>query len=1200
MASAAPPPDPVPAAEVPLLAERRRRAGVPDAAPTVGLALSGGGVRSATFCFGLLRGLAQRGQLARIDYLSTVSGGGYIGAMFGRLVQLVGIARAQALLAATDSPVLAWLRRNGRYLTPSGSRDIGVAVVTYLRAFLAIHGEFIAVSLPFALLVMLPHLVHTVSILGGGVDGAASAQAWRSWHTLWWPIGAAVYALGAPGLMTGYWVARDSADPGETRAPLPWRDMVFVALLCGIVVVIWLIARPPLPGVTAPLRVSALALLALSSAAFGLAWAHYKLARTDKTRSLAVALLRNRFTFALRIVTLVAVACVALGALDLLSWWLLLEIQAPGSWVWGGIGLGGAVVLVLRTLAQPLLALSQRTQPGSVGALGPKLLNAAGLFGVVALVSAWTVGVQWLVFAPEPLTGFEDLAPGARAALLLAIAVVWLLLTAGNEGMANASSLHSFYRARLTRAYLAVGNPARRLTEPGIDGSAIFDVTTVVPGDDTGLAAYAPELAGGPIHLINACLNQTRDDASGLYNADRKGTLVTATRLGFELGASGWLPLTLPVDPGGGKPRIPGSDAGTLGRWIAVSGAAAAPGAGAYTSRGWALMLYFLGVRLGHWMRSPRSVALTGWRRFLWRHAIKPVMLWSEGTATFFGAARPWWYLSDGGHFENTAVFALLKRRVDFIIAADCGADGDYDFGDLENLVRKARIDLGAEIEFYTREEAARLFTLAATDLTVLSPEDMDDTHSARGVLLARIRYRVLPGEAARTGTLLVIKPNLHDALDVDLLAYAQRHAGFPHESTADQSFDEAQWESYHRLGEDFGRALHEPWLRQLPGWADRNARHPLTVAARLRGGPAAPAAPGPAPWWRRGAPATALSASIGLGASGTLLLSLWQLQETIDTNRDNERKAVKELYEAVSKSFDGLNGACPKLADHTATQMLLLHDVRDSPVLLPIERDGVKALLGRAVESCERPPDADPECVAAAWRLQNGVCAVLAKPPVTDRTLNYWAPVPAGRSVSEVLARWQRRPSAAAPGPLPPAAPPPAVPMPVPMPGQSPEAQAPSNIARPAQRTMPTIDLARGAAVASACRGDGGPLQLYTQVYDEASRLLGRPLRKALQEIPGITLQVAPAEDVVRSATLRGTRRPAPWPQPTFVLHNETERACAEALAPIIKAAWSQPGARGVEVWIRLLPPDQPRQPRVIELWLPPREGPTNNVDFW
>jgi hypothetical protein len=163
--------------EAGLMGARRRLAGVPADAPTVGLALSGGGVRSATFCFGLLRGLAQRGQLTRLDYLSTVSGGGYIGGMFGRLVQMVGITRAQALLQGNDSPVLAWLRRNGRYLTPSGSRDLGVAVVTYLRALLAVHGEFIAVSLPFALLVIAPHLWHTVQILGAGVEGAASAQA---------------------------------------------------------------------------------------------------------------------------------------------------------------------------------------------------------------------------------------------------------------------------------------------------------------------------------------------------------------------------------------------------------------------------------------------------------------------------------------------------------------------------------------------------------------------------------------------------------------------------------------------------------------------------------------------------------------------------------------------------------------------------------------------------------------------------------------------------------------------------------------------------------------------------------------------------------------------------------------------------------------------------------------------------------------
>jgi hypothetical protein len=47
--------------------------------PLVGLALSGGGIRSATFNLGLLQALARMGLLSKFDYLSTVSGGGYIG-----------------------------------------------------------------------------------------------------------------------------------------------------------------------------------------------------------------------------------------------------------------------------------------------------------------------------------------------------------------------------------------------------------------------------------------------------------------------------------------------------------------------------------------------------------------------------------------------------------------------------------------------------------------------------------------------------------------------------------------------------------------------------------------------------------------------------------------------------------------------------------------------------------------------------------------------------------------------------------------------------------------------------------------------------------------------------------------------------------------------------------------------------------------
>lgn len=49
---------------------------------TLGLALSGGGYRSAIFCYGVLQGLHSIGVLQRVDYLSAVSGGSWIAAPF--------------------------------------------------------------------------------------------------------------------------------------------------------------------------------------------------------------------------------------------------------------------------------------------------------------------------------------------------------------------------------------------------------------------------------------------------------------------------------------------------------------------------------------------------------------------------------------------------------------------------------------------------------------------------------------------------------------------------------------------------------------------------------------------------------------------------------------------------------------------------------------------------------------------------------------------------------------------------------------------------------------------------------------------------------------------------------------------------------------------------------------------------------------
>lgn len=61
----------------------KRKAAVGDTGPeTVGLALSGGGIRSATFCFGVLQVLQSQGLMRRVDYMSTVSGGGYTGSAY--------------------------------------------------------------------------------------------------------------------------------------------------------------------------------------------------------------------------------------------------------------------------------------------------------------------------------------------------------------------------------------------------------------------------------------------------------------------------------------------------------------------------------------------------------------------------------------------------------------------------------------------------------------------------------------------------------------------------------------------------------------------------------------------------------------------------------------------------------------------------------------------------------------------------------------------------------------------------------------------------------------------------------------------------------------------------------------------------------------------------------------------------------------
>src|SRR5690606_26112589 len=100
----------------------------PQSVEAWGLALSGGGIRSATFGLGVLQALARNGLLECVHYLSTVSGGGYVGAFLHALVRRQSFRRALARTGLLECfPYLS---------TVSGGGYVGA----FLQALVRRHG----------------------------------------------------------------------------------------------------------------------------------------------------------------------------------------------------------------------------------------------------------------------------------------------------------------------------------------------------------------------------------------------------------------------------------------------------------------------------------------------------------------------------------------------------------------------------------------------------------------------------------------------------------------------------------------------------------------------------------------------------------------------------------------------------------------------------------------------------------------------------------------------------------------------------------------------------------------------------------------------------------------------------------------------------------------------------------------------------
>ncbi len=823
---------------------RLPQGGPPDA-PMLGLALSGGGIRSATFCLGFLQAISAKRLLGKVDYLSTVSGGGYIGSFLGALFARPKadettdrVSTVMDVLTDPFSKPLRWLRENGRYLSPNGAGDLWAALAVQMRSWCSV--------------VLVMGLAGLTLFLGlnasrAGLGGSAWAGAFLAdWFPLpvrpgfwWWSPSLAIAALAmVPALVLGWaaWLIPRTKD-GRRMWPA-WIATIAAVSLCALP--LGLTDHPAL-ALYGPTLVAitflGIAALIVSVAAILWVWlvsgfAHNgesKPSRTELIRALRVRLAAWLARFLMLLAVLLVVGMVdSLGQSLYLSWkarGLSLTIKA----------------LVAATGLAPLLSLGQKLTwlakllPASARKLPVETLaTVAGVFGFsLFLLNLNLLGhaIAWNWALPD------QPHPMALTVLVAACAVGFLLsILLGNHiPLLNGSSLQLLYGSRLARAYLGASNPERHRPDA-------FAITDLISGDDIWLDKYRPHAHGGPLHLINLTFNETCSAKSHTEQRDRKGLQFAVGPCGVSVGRTDhatWL------DSSGGQERgvrqivpvehaedgsafaiFPKPSDGaraveniSIGHWIALSGAAFGTGTGSHNSLGLSLIAGLTNVRLGYWWdshvrpRERKNATPPGFSQQVGRlfTAVFPVQsyLLDEWLARFHGPARQCWYLSDGGHFENTAVYELIRRRLPHIVCCDCGQDGAYAFGDLSNLVRKARIDFNAEVSLCDRAQlnqlrGSRIPESAFSEIGTL--DDFAEKKTRRHhALLAVVRYG---GRPTPESLILFIKPAVTGNEPADLREYEHSHPAFPNEPTTDQFFDEAQWESYRKLGEHSGQRL--------------------------------------------------------------------------------------------------------------------------------------------------------------------------------------------------------------------------------------------------------------------------------------------------------------------------------------------------------------------------------------------------------
>jgi choline dehydrogenase-like flavoprotein len=816
--------------------DSRRRDALVSANPNgkVGLALSGGGIRSATFCLGVLQAFATRNRLRSIDVLSSVSGGGYIAGFLGRLFTRIPanvadkVGRVQDILVDPNSPEIHWLRSTANYIAGNGLVDLRQNLAIFWRNLFAVH---LVIA---ALLIILFGVLKWVGDNFLQPSGARVLNLVGYPLSPWWWFVLAILGLAVLPGSFGFWL---TPRPG-TRNPHP-----FYPLLAWIVLLAGAVALLALPG---GLLWSGGFVTVLIFAYLWQEAARWYLPVGTKADQEGVVIRRN-LTIGLGEAIFVFVGAVVWAALDTLA--RLAAANNLARFFTAILIALGPFLPVLKMIADRLGKAVEKN--GRSTSLPLKWTAAIIAFPLAA----------FLLFVADVLVQ-EVFTVGTGAGVLLVVTFLAFSVIIGRAFVfANLSSLQSSYAARLTRTFLGASNPERIYTT----GTALpADVDVAYPGDDMAFHEYHPEKRGGPLHLINVCVNETTDFGAERDVREQKGLPMCVGPCGVSVGRrfhATWTSgqkaaldreqraivrlekdaafkpdqsdqkvaleaIHASEDPSSfhvlgrrdGKPAA--VEPLQLSQWIGISAAAIGTGVGFSTALPISLLFGLVNVRLGYWWNSGVSAGDRPGRypKDLWQQ-IKSLPAWlfrtqsmilSEWRSYFTGPSDRFWYLSDGGHFEDTGMYELVRRRLPFIIAVDAGEDPDYHFNDLARFTRLVRLDFGAEIQWLDASivaQTAPAWITAWLDTQVLGSRETIAREGRCHAAMAKISY----SDSPQASWLLLIKTSLTGDESVDVLQYSTQDLLFPNSPTTNQFFGDSQWESYRALGFHIGSKLLTP-----------------------------------------------------------------------------------------------------------------------------------------------------------------------------------------------------------------------------------------------------------------------------------------------------------------------------------------------------------------------------------------------------